>query len=69
MGVPEGNRKPQDSNGDLIRDQTVTFNDVWAEMEKIFATGKTRAIGVSNFSIMTYVVYPFFIIQVQRDHA
>ena len=69
MGIPEGNRKPQDSNGDLIRDETVTFNDVWAEMEKIFATGKTRAIGVSNFSIMTYVVYGFFFMLVQRDHA
>jgi glycerol 2-dehydrogenase (NADP+) len=28
-----------------------TFNETWAEMEKIFASGKAKAIGVSNFSI------------------
>jgi len=27
------------------------FNEAWAEMEKIFASGKAKAIGVSNFSI------------------
>ncbi|THH26319.1 hypothetical protein EUX98_g7865 [Antrodiella citrinella] len=30
-----------------------SFNDVWAEFEKVYAGGKARAIGVSNFSIKT----------------
>ncbi|KAJ6582227.1 NADP-dependent oxidoreductase domain-containing protein [Mycena capillaripes] len=30
-----------------------TFNDTWAEMERLHASGKARAIGVSNFSIKT----------------
>ncbi|TCD62003.1 hypothetical protein EIP91_007621 [Steccherinum ochraceum] len=29
------------------------FNDVWAEMEKIYESGKAKAIGVSNFSVKT----------------
>ena len=41
------------SDGDLITDDTISFNDVWAEMEKILASGKARAIGVSNFSVKT----------------
>jgi glycerol 2-dehydrogenase (NADP+) len=28
-----------------------TFNETWAEMEKIYASGKAKAIGVSNFSV------------------
>ncbi|OCH92194.1 Aldo/keto reductase [Obba rivulosa] len=28
-----------------------TFNDIWAEIEKIYESGKAKAIGVSNFSI------------------
>jgi diketogulonate reductase-like aldo/keto reductase len=30
-----------------------SLNDNWAELEKIYATGKAKAIGVSNFSIKT----------------
>ncbi|KAJ7764689.1 NADP-dependent oxidoreductase domain-containing protein [Mycena metata] len=33
--------------------QTPTFNDTWAELERIHASGRARAIGVSNFSIKT----------------
>jgi glycerol 2-dehydrogenase (NADP+) len=29
------------------------FNDTWAEMEKIHASGRARAIGVCNFSVKT----------------
>ncbi|KAJ7095485.1 NADP-dependent oxidoreductase domain-containing protein [Mycena crocata] len=38
---------------DLTIVDTPTFNDTWAEMERIHATGRARAIGVSNFSIKT----------------
>jgi glycerol 2-dehydrogenase (NADP+) len=34
-----------------------TFNETWAEMEKIYASGKAKAIGVSNFSIKTCVLH------------
>jgi len=30
-----------------------TFHDSWAELEKLLASGKVKAIGVSNFSIKT----------------
>lgn len=33
------------------------FEKVWAVMEKIYETGKVKAIGVSNFSIKTYVTF------------
>ncbi|KAK7031640.1 Aldo/keto reductase [Favolaschia claudopus] len=33
--------------------ETPTFNETWAELEKLYAGGKARAIGVSNFSIKT----------------
>jgi glycerol 2-dehydrogenase (NADP+) len=36
-------------------DEEHTFNETWAEMERLYASGKARAIGVSNFSIKTYV--------------
>ncbi|KAF9450734.1 Aldo/keto reductase [Macrolepiota fuliginosa MF-IS2] len=31
----------------------VSFNESWAEMEKLLETGKVKAIGVANFSIKT----------------
>ncbi|KAJ6580971.1 NADP-dependent oxidoreductase domain-containing protein [Mycena capillaripes] len=33
--------------------ETPTFNETWAELERIHASGRARAIGVSNFSIKT----------------
>jgi diketogulonate reductase-like aldo/keto reductase len=30
-----------------------TFNNTWAELEGLHASGRARAIGVSNFSIKT----------------
>jgi len=29
------------------------FNEMWADIEKIYESGKARAIGVSNFSVKT----------------
>ncbi|GME34253.1 Aldo/keto reductase [Neofusicoccum parvum] len=40
---------PFDRNGKIIPDQT-HFVDTWRAMETLLATGKTRGIGVSNFS-------------------
>ncbi|KAJ7164525.1 NADP-dependent oxidoreductase domain-containing protein [Mycena filopes] len=34
-------------------DESWTFNDTWAAVERIHASGRARAIGVSNFSIKT----------------
>ncbi|KAL2689060.1 hypothetical protein Neosp_003111 [[Neocosmospora] mangrovei] len=42
-------RFPRDANGKMIHGET-TFVDTWKAMEKLVKTGKTRAIGVSNFS-------------------
>lgn len=42
-------RFPRDSDGRMIHGDT-TFVDTWKAMEKLVKTGKTRAIGVSNFS-------------------
>ena len=44
---PEGHPKA----GHFILDDGVTFNETWAEMEKVYKAGKVRAIGVSNFSV------------------
>jgi hypothetical protein len=38
-------------------DEEHTFNETWAEMERLHSSGKARAIGVSNFSIKTYVFF------------
>lgn len=42
-------RFPRDASGKMIHGKT-TFVDTWKAMEKLVKTGKTRAIGVSNFS-------------------
>lgn len=41
------------ADGDLTPIDKPNFNDTWAEVEKIYESGKAKAIGVSNFSIKT----------------
>lgn len=46
-----------DENGDLICYDTPIFNETWARMEKIYESGKAKAIGVSNFSVKKYALF------------
>ncbi|KAG2052072.1 Aldo/keto reductase, partial [Suillus hirtellus] len=40
-----------DSHGQIRLDESGNFNDTWAEMKKVLARGKVKAIGLSNFFI------------------
>lgn len=42
-------RFPKDASGQMIMGKT-TFLDTWKALEALVKTGKTKAIGVSNFS-------------------
>lgn len=42
-------RFPRDAEGTMLLGET-TFVDTWKAMEKLLATGKVKALGVSNFS-------------------
>ena len=44
---------PKDENGKARLAEYPTFNETWTLMEQVLATGKVKAIGVSNFSIKT----------------
>ncbi|KAK0448422.1 NADP-dependent oxidoreductase domain-containing protein [Desarmillaria tabescens] len=44
---------PYGADGSVITVDSPTFNESYAEMEKIYASGRAKAIGVSNFSIKT----------------
>jgi diketogulonate reductase-like aldo/keto reductase len=48
---PDGNELLKNPDGTIKLNDSVTFNESWAEMEKLLETGKVRAIGVSNFSV------------------
>lgn len=37
--------------GEIKTRDSPTFNETWAEIEKLYESGKAKAIGVSNFSI------------------
>ncbi|KAG7445423.1 Aldo/keto reductase [Guyanagaster necrorhizus] len=43
----------RDPDGSVTTLDSPTFNESYAEMEKIYASGRAKAIGVSNFSIKT----------------
>ncbi|KAH8114469.1 reductase AKOR2 [Phellopilus nigrolimitatus] len=42
-GEPDG--------GEYVMADSITFNETWADMEKVYESGKAKAIGVSNFSV------------------
>ncbi|SJL11970.1 uncharacterized protein ARMOST_15384 [Armillaria ostoyae] len=44
---------PLGPDGSVITVDSPTFNESYAEIEKIYASGRAKAIGVSNFSIKT----------------
>ncbi|KAH7929870.1 Aldo/keto reductase [Leucogyrophana mollusca] len=51
---PEGRGRPQNAEDHNVQAlESPTLNDTWADMEKVLASGKVKAIGVSNFSIKT----------------
>ncbi|KAK0479096.1 reductase AKOR2 [Armillaria luteobubalina] len=52
--LPEGwLNLPRGPDGSVIAVDSPTFNESYAEIEKIYASGRAKAIGVSNFSIKT----------------
>jgi glycerol 2-dehydrogenase (NADP+) len=44
---------PKDAEGNCIPDHSASFVDSWGVLEELYASGKVRAIGVSNFSVKT----------------
>ncbi|KAK0479095.1 NADP-dependent oxidoreductase domain-containing protein [Armillaria luteobubalina] len=44
---------PHGPDGSVIAVDSPTFNESYAEIEKIYASGRAKAIGVSNFSFKT----------------
>ncbi|KAH8082844.1 reductase AKOR2 [Cristinia sonorae] len=54
MAIDENGHVVREANGKDLRTVDVpNFKTCWAEFEKIYESGKVRAIGVSNFSIKT----------------
>lgn len=52
MTRADDNCFPEDENGQL-KLSDYPFEKTWAGMEKVYESGRARAIGVSNFSIKT----------------
>jgi glycerol 2-dehydrogenase (NADP+) len=50
---PNGNHPnlPKKPDGSRDLDTTWTYTQTWKQMEAVLATGKTKAIGVANFSV------------------
>lgn len=49
----DDNPFPMDENKQL-KTREYRFEDTWAAMEKVYDSGRVKAIGVSNFSVKTY---------------
>ncbi|KAI0723129.1 Aldo/keto reductase [Earliella scabrosa] len=47
----ENDPEPKDADGNHIVYDTPIFNETWARLEKLYESGKAKAIGVSNFSV------------------
>ncbi|KAI0650272.1 Aldo/keto reductase [Trametes meyenii] len=47
----EGDPEPVDEDGNLVVLDRPIFNEIWADMEKLYESGRAKAIGVSNFSV------------------
>lgn len=43
---------PKKADGTMDVDESFSFANNWAQFEAVYTTGKTKAIGVSNFSIV-----------------
>ena len=54
----ENDPEPKDADGNHIVYDTPIFNETWARLEKLYESGKAKAIGVSNFSVKKSVFYP-----------
>lgn len=49
--ITDDNTHPKDANGNLKLNNDYKFTQTWAALEKIYESGRAKAIGVSNFSI------------------
>lgn len=52
---PKGNDKfrPTKPDGSLDYDESFSFETTWRQFEAVYASGKAKAIGVSNFSVVS----------------
>ena len=58
-----GTSFPKNIDGTYKLTDRYNFRDSWKELEVAYSQGKCRAIGVSNFSIKTYVMIVLNLLQ------
>ncbi|KXS20641.1 Aldo/keto reductase [Gonapodya prolifera JEL478] len=51
IDFPTNCNSKKDADGKAVIDTSFTFKETWAEMEKLVAEGKVKAIGVSNWTL------------------
>ncbi|EGN99804.1 hypothetical protein SERLA73DRAFT_180019 [Serpula lacrymans var. lacrymans S7.3] len=51
IAYQEDDDDPKNPDGSLKAVDSPTFNETWADMEQVLASGKAKSIGISNFSI------------------